>query len=153
MRNIAYLSWITYSLIISGYLVSMIFPQSSVVGYSCVVAGLFTLIILRLVPLTQVPSITYKTFLPHLSLIMVLGICCWLLAINVKFSKNIRSGHVTSEYNTFNIINFILLMAQLIVIKLKNFEFTTSVVSFLLSFQIVTVFILQMNLEYFTTDG
>jgi hypothetical protein len=153
MRNLTYLGWITYALIISGYIVAMAFPNASVIGYSCVVIGLFTLIVLKMVPLTHVPSLTLASFVPYVPMIVVLGICSWLLAINVKYSKNIEKGNVTDEYKTFNSINFVLLLAELIVLKMDNFAYTSSVVSFIASFQLLTVFIIQMNLEYFMTDG
>jgi len=82
-----------------------------------------------------------------------LGISSWLLAINIKFSKQIQKGNVTKEYNTFNTINFILMLIQLVTLKLKNFEYSSLVIALIASFQLVTVFIMQMNLEYFVTDG
>ena len=153
MKNLQYLGWLTYALIISGYIVAMAFPQEAVVGYSCVVVGLFSLIVLKLVPLTQVPELSIALFVPLMPMIVVLGISAWLLAINIKYSKNIQKDNVTNEYKTFNSINFILLLTQLVVLKLNNFPFRTSLVSFIASFQLLTVFILQMNLEYFVTDG
>jgi len=153
MKNVDYLSWITYALIISGYIVTLAFPQASVVGYSCVVVGLFTLIILRLVPLTRETSLSMAMFLPYIPVIMVLGISTWLLAINIKFSKQIQEGNVTNEYKTFNTINFVLMLVQLVTLKMKDFPYATSLVALIASFQILTVFIMQMNLEYFVTDG
>ena len=153
MKNLQYLGWLTYALIISGYIVAMAFPQEAVVGYSCVVVGLFSLIVLKLVPLTQVPELSIALFVPFMPMIVVLGISAWLLAINIKYSKNIQKDNVTNEYKTFNSINFILLLTQLVVLKLNNFPYRTSLVSFIASFQLLTVFILQMNLEYFVTDG
>jgi len=153
MKNVDYLSWITYALIISGYIVSIASPKASVIGYSCVVVGLFSLIILKLVPLTRAPQISLSLFMPYIPIIVVLGISSWLLAINIKFSKQIQKGNVTKEYNTFNTINFILMLIQLVTLKLKNFEYSSLVIALIASFQLVTVFIMQMNLEYFVTDG
>ena len=153
MKNVDYLSWITYALIISGYIVSIASPKSSVIGYSCVVVGLFTFIILKLVPLTKSPQLSLSLFMPYIPIIVVLGISTWLLAINIKFSKQIQSDNVTKEYKTFNTINFILMLIQLVTLKLKNFQYTSLVVALIASFQLVTVFIMQMNLEYFVTDG
>ncbi len=153
MKNIDYLSWITFALIISGYIVSLASPNSSVVGYSCVVVGLFTLIILQLVPLTRESNISIRMVIPHIPIIVVLGITSWLLAINVKYSTQLQKGNVTNEYKTFNVINFILMLLQLIILKMNKIEYRSTLVSFIASFQLIVVFIMQMNLEYFVTDG
>lgn len=153
MNRLKYLSWLTYALIISGYIVAMAFPPGAVPGYSCVVAGLFTLIVLKTVPLTHVPELKISSFIPILPMIAILGISVWLLVINIKFSKNIQKGNVTNEYKTFNNISFVMLLAQLMIIASPQIPFKTSLISFIASFQIIVVFILQMNLEYFITDG
>lgn len=153
MRNLTYLSWIIYALIISGYIVAMAFPQGSIVGYSCVVIGLFSLIVLRMVPLSHEQSITLSSFLPMMPYILVLGLTSWLLAINIKYSKNIQEGNVTADYKKFNVINFILLLVDLVILQMKDFKYGTMIVSLLASFQVAIIFVLQMNLEYFITDG
>lgn len=153
MNNVVYLSWLTYALIISGYIVTIAFPQGSIAGYSCVVVGLFTLLVLKLVPLTHVPSLSAGMFLAYIPMIVVLGIASWLLAINIKFSNEIQKGNVTSEYKTFNIINFILMLAQLVILKMSDLSQSTAIVSLIASFQLIVVFVMQMNLEYFVTDG
>ena len=153
MNRLRYLSWLTYTVIVSGYFVAMAFPQGSVAGYSCVVAGIFTILILKIVPLTHVPNLTLAMLIPILPIIAILGICSWLLALNVKYSKNIVKGNVTSEYTTFNSISFVLLLSQLILLANSQIPFRTSLISFIASFQLIVVFILQMNLEYFITDG
>ena len=153
MRNLTYLSWIVYALIISGYIVAMASPQGSIAGYSCVVIGLFSLIVLKMVPLSHDQKITFSSFLPMMPFILVLGLSSWLLAINVKYSKNIQKGNVTNDYTKFNVINFILLLAELIILQMRDFKYGTMVVSLLASFQLVIIFVLQMNLEYFITDG
>ena len=112
MKNITYLSWITYALIISGYIVSLASPQASVVGYSCVVVGLFSLIVLQLVPLTRQTEVSLSMFIPYIPIIVVLGITSWLLAINIKFSNELQKGNVTDEYKTFNTINFVLMLSS-----------------------------------------
>ena len=152
MNRLKYLSWLTYAVIISGYIVAMAFPPGAVPGYSCVVAGLFTLIVLKTVPLTHVPELKLSSFIPILPMIAILGISVWLLVINIKFSKNIQKGNVTNEYKTFN-NSFVMLLAQLMIIASPQIPFKTSLISFIASFQIIVVFILQMNLEYFITDG
>jgi len=153
MRNLHYLELLTYALIISGYLVAMAFPQGAVAGYSCVVAGLFTIIILKVVPLTHVPEISMALFIPLLPILAILCLSAWLLSINIKYSKNIQNGNVTSEYKTFNSISFVLLLMQLVLLYKNDIPYSTSLVSFLASFQLIVIFILQMNLEYFITDG
>jgi hypothetical protein len=153
MKNVAYLSWITYALIISGYIVSLASPNASVIGYSCVVVGLFSLIILQLVPLTHKPQLSLSMFIPYVPIIVVLGLSAWLLAINIKYSTQLQKGNVTGEYKTFNTINFILMLLQLIILKMNTLEYKTAAVSFIASFQLIVVFIMQMNLEYFVTDG
>ena len=75
MKNVDYLSWITYALIISGYIVSIASPKASVIGYSCVVVGLFSLIILKLVPLTRAPQISLSLFMPYIPIIVVFNCC------------------------------------------------------------------------------
>ena len=140
MNRIKYLTWLTYAVIISGYIVAMAFPQGAIPGYSCVVAGMFTLVILKIVPLTHVPDISLKLFIPLLPIIAVLGITVWLLAINIKYQKNIVKGNVTSEYSAFNTISFVLLLAQLIILGSPQIPYKTSLVSFIASFQIIVVF-------------
>ena len=120
MKNVAYLSWITYALIISGYIVSLASPNASVIGYSCVVVGLFSLIILQLVPLTHKPQLSLSMFIPYVPIIVVLGLSAWLLAINIKYSTQLQKGNVTGEYKTFNTINFILMLLQLIILKMNR---------------------------------
>ena len=153
MNNLSYLTLLTYAVIISGYVVAMAFPQGAVAGYSCVVAGLFTLLLLKLVPLTHVPEIKFAIFVPLLPMIFILGISVWLLSINIKYNKNIQKGNVTDEYKTFNSISFVLLLLQLVLLYKKDMPYSTSVISFIASFQLIVIFILQMNLEYFITDG
>lgn len=153
MNRVLYLTLLTYAVIISGYVVAMAFPKGAVVGYGCVVAGLFTLVILKLVPLTHVPNLSVSTFLPMIPIIAILGISSWLLAINIKYSKNIEKGNLTSEYKTFNVMSFVLLLLQLVLIANEGMHFRTALISFICSFQLLVVFILQMNLEYFITDG
>ena len=41
VSNVTYLSYITYALIIAGYLVTMFLPSASIQGYSTVVAGMY----------------------------------------------------------------------------------------------------------------
>ena len=153
MKNLFYLSLLTYAVIISGYVVAMAFPQGAVAGYSCVVTGIFTLLLFKLVPLTHIPEISLKMFFPIMPMIIILGISVWLLSINIKYSKNILKDNVTSEYKTFNSISFVLLLMQLVLLYKNDMPYSTSVISFIASFQIIVVFILQMNLEYFMTDG
>ena len=153
MKNITYLSWITYALIISGYIVSLASPQASVVGYSCVVVGLFSLIVLQLVPLTRQTEVSLSMFIPYIPIIVVLGITSWLLAINIKFSNELQKGNVTDEYKTFNTINFVLMLVQLVILKMNVLEYKSAMVAFVASFQLLVVFVMQMNLEYFVTDG
>ena len=153
MNRLRYLSWLTYTVIISGYFVAMVFPEGAVAGYSCVVGGILALLILKIVPLTHIPNLSISMFIPLLPIIAILGICSWLLAINIKYSKNIVEGNVTTEYSTFNSISFILLLGQLVLLANSQIPYRTSLVSFIASFQLIVVFILQMNLEYFTTDG
>lgn len=153
MNRLRYLSWLSYAIIISGYIVAMSFPKGSVAGYSCVVGGILSLLILKIVPLTHIPYLSIKMFIPILPIIAILGICSWLLAIDIKYSKNIVEGNVTNEYSTFNSISFILLLGQLILLANSQIPYRTSLVSFIASFQLIVVFILQMNLEYFSTDG
>ena len=154
ISNVTYLSYLTYALIISGYLVTMFMPQSSIEGYSCVIAGLFFYMMLKLVPLTKAANVSLSMFLPFLPIIAILGIVSWTLAINVKYSKNIRKGDVTNEYKTFNFLSFILLLFQLgLLARLHTMPYATTLISLIVSFQILVVFIMQMNLEYFITDG
>jgi hypothetical protein len=151
------LLYLTYALILSGYIVSIAFPEGSIAGYSCVVVGLFTLLIQKLVPLTSAVKLSIPLFIPLLPMIAILGISGWLLAINVKFYKNIKIGNVTSEYKMFNKISFILLLLQLVLLYRNDPPGTvpnaTAFLSVIASFQLIVVFIIQMNLDYFMTDG
>lgn len=153
MKNIEYLSYFTYALIISGYIVTFLFPSASIAGYSCVSVGLFIYLVLNLVPLTHVPQLSGKMFVPFIPIIIVLGISVWVLSINIKFYNNIKNKKVTNDYSTFNSINFILLLLQLVFLAKKDIPFSNILIGFIASFQIICVFIMQMNLQYFTTDG
>jgi hypothetical protein len=154
ITNVTYLSYLTYALIISGYFVTLLMPKSSIQGYSCVVAGLAFYMMLSLVPLTKESNVTLSMFLPFLPIIIILGIASWLLYINVKYSSDIKKDHVTNEYTTFNFLSFVLLLIQLVLLARKNtMPYATSLISLVASFQILVVFIMQMNLEYFITDG
>jgi hypothetical protein len=153
MRNLLYLELITYALIISGYVVSMIFPKDTIAGLSCVSIGLFTLIILRTVPLTHAPEINIGILIPVIPAVIILAISIWILSINIKYSKKIKEGNITEEYKTFNSISFVLLLIQLVLLYKNNIPYSFSIISLLASFQMIIVFIMQMNLEYFITDG
>ena len=153
MNNVKYLTYITYALIISGYCVAMFLPKGAIPGYSCVVSGLVIFMVLRLVPLTRPTSVSISSFIPFIPIIMVLGVTVWLLILSIKFSKEINRGILTSEYTTFNNISFVLLLVQLYLLSNRNMPYSTSMVGFVASFQIIAVFIMQMNLQFFTTDG
>lgn len=154
VSNITYLNYMTYTLILAGYLVTMYSPRASVVGYSCVVAGLFFYMMIQVVPLTQQANVSFSMFFPFLPIIVVLGVVCWILSINVKYYKKIDRGIVTPEYKTFNVLAFLLLLIQLVLLaKRKTLPYATTLTSLVASFQVIVVFIMQMNLEYFVTDG
>jgi hypothetical protein len=154
VSNVSYLNYMTYTLIVAGYLVTMFSPESSIAGYSCVVAGLFFYMMLQVVPLTQQSKISFSMFLPFLPIIIVLGVVIWILSINVKYFKKIDKGIVTPEYKTFNTLAFFLLLIQLGLLSRRNsLPYATTLISLVVSFQIIVVFIMQMNLEYFITDG
>lgn len=161
MKNISYLESITYALIVAGYIVALVIPQGagSISGYATVVVGLFTLIMLKMVPLTHMQELKWQMFSGMIPMIVVLGISIWLLTINIKFSKHIEKGNVPKDYTMFSVLSFILLFLQLILIYKDDYDTTSWIVlpswiiSFLASFQFIIVFIMQMNLEYFITDG
>lgn len=153
MPNVNYLIYITYALIISGYLLTFFFPQATIQGYSTVVAGLFFYIMLRIVPLTKDVNLTLSAFTPFIPMLVILGTVVWMLAINIKYYNDIKSGNVTREYSTFNTIAFFLLMGQMMLLARGNKPYTNILISLIASFQIIVTFIMQMNLEYFITDG
>ena len=153
LNNTTYLTYITYALIVSGYAVAMFLPKGEIPGYSCVVGGLAIFIVLRLVPLSKPANISLSDFIPFIPIIMVLGVVVWLLAISVKYSKELERGILTSEYTAFNNISFVLLLIQLYLLSNRNMPYETSIIAFVASFQIIAVFIMQMNLQFFTTDG
>ena len=153
MPNVNYLIYITYALIISGYFITFFFPQASIQGYSTVVGGLLFYILLRIVPLTKSATIKLSDFTPFIPMFVILGSVAWILAINVKYYSNIKSGNVTHEYSIFNKIAFFLLMGQMILLARGNKPYNNLLISLISSFQIIVTFIMQMNLEYFITDG
>ena len=153
ITNTTGLTYLTYALIISGYISTFLFKNGAVPGYSCVVAGFFIYMMLQLVPFVKDNDVDLKGFLKFLPMIGVLAIVTWTLGINIKYSKKIEEGDVTDEYNTFNQISFFLLLIQLIFLAQKNWEYGPLMIALVGSFQIVVVFIMQMNLEYFNTDG
>ena len=153
LKNVTYLTYITYALIVSGYAVAMFFPQGTIPGYSCVVAGLVIFMVLRLVPLTKPPSLSISNFIPFIPIVMVLGVVVWLLVLSIKYAKELKRGILTTEYTAFNNISFILLLIQLFLLSNPDRPYATSLVAFVASFQIISVFIMQMNLQFFTTDG
>ena len=147
LKKSTYLTWVIYSLIISGYLVTMISPKAIVAGVSCVVGGLFSLILLKVVFVN--PNIILSRVL--IPMICILGITIWLLIINIKYSKHIKNNNVTTEYKTFNTISFILLLLQLILLAKDTPPL--SIIAMITSVQLIVVFVIQMNLEHFITDG
>lgn len=153
ITNTTGLTYLTYALIISGYISTFLFKNGAVPGYSCVVAGFFIYMMLQLVPFVREKSVELKDFLNFLPMIGVLAIVTWTLGINIKYSKKIEEGDVTDEYDTFNQISFFLLLIQLIFLAQKDWEYGPMMIALVGSFQIVVVFIMQMNLEYFNTDG
>ena len=153
ISNTTGLTYLTYALIISGYISTFLFKNGAVPGYSCVVAGFFIYMMLQLVPFVREKNVELKDFLKFLPMIGVLAIVTWTLGINIKYSKKIEEGDVTDEYDTFNQISFFLLLIQLIFLAQKDWEYGPMMIALVGSFQIVVVFIMQMNLEYFNTDG
>lgn len=161
MKNLDYLELITYALIVAGYSVAMVFPSGAgaISGYSTVVLSLFALILLKIVPLIRLPELKWQLFIPLIPVVVILGICIWLLTITIKFSKNIEIGNIPKDYTRFNVLSFILLFLQLIMMYKDRSDTSSWLVSpswiilFLASFQFVIIFIMQMNLEYFITDG
>lgn len=154
VSNVTYLSYITYALIIAGYLVTMFLPSASIQGYSTVVAGMFFYMMLQLVPLTKEANVSLSMFVPFLPVIGVLGIVIWILSINIKYASNIKDGNVTNEYKTFNTLAFLLLLIQLgLLSREKTMPYASTLMALVASFQVIIVFIMQMNLEYFITDG
>ena len=131
----------------------MFLPKGEIPGYSCVVAGLVIFMVLRLVPLSRPANISISNLIPFIPIIMVLGVVVWLLVISIKYSKELEKGILTTEYTAFNNISFILLLIQLYLLSNKNRPYETSIIAFVASFQIIAVFIMQMNLQFFTTDG
>ena len=111
------------------------------------------LIILRTVPLTHAPEINIGVVIPVIPAVIILAISIWILSINIKYSKKIKEGNTTEEYKTFNSITFVLLLIQLVLLYKNNIPYSFSIMSLLASFQMIIVFIMQMNLEYFITDG
>jgi len=158
-----------YAIIVIGYIISFAFSftkhaGSVTAGYSCLAAGLFILVISIMVKNTKDGGegmLKKILFSLPLSEMIVLAICIWLLVINVKYSKQIKQENVTGEYKVFNSITLILVLLQLIILY-KNDAInplgTTVVaapylVALLASFQFISIFITQINLEYFITEG
>lgn len=162
-----------YAIIVIGYIISFAFSftkhaGSVTAGYSCLAAGLFILVISIMVGREKEKGQDGATgmlkgilFSLPVSEMIVLAICIWLLVINVKYSKQIKQEDVTGEYKVFNSITLILVLLQLIILYKNNENDPTArglegawyLVALLASFQFISIFITQINLEYFITEG
>jgi hypothetical protein len=162
MTKDKYFTILIYALIIIGYIICFAFsftkhPGSVTAGYSCLVAGLFMLMISQMIIQVRdkLPELTGLQQLQILPIpeMTVLAIIIWLLTINVKYSKKIKEDRVTNEYSVFNSISLILLLLQLILLYKNDVQYRTMLIFLIASFQAITIFISQLNLEYFITDG
>jgi hypothetical protein len=110
--------------------------------------------------------------------LFLLGVIIWTIIINIKFKDKINKGNVTSEYNKFDLISTILLVIQFLIIikyiinKSDNISISTinndsilgkaydafdenaGTISYLVGlFNYIILGLIQVSLEYFSTDG
>ena len=164
MEKKEYFNILIFALIIVGYIICLAFSftkhaGSVTAGYSCLVTGLFMLIISTMITRLRInrqdqtfSGLNQFKILP-IPEVAVIAIIIWLLSVNVKYSKKIKDDRVTTEYTVFNTISLVLLLLQLVLLYKTEIKYRTMLIFLIASFQGITIFISQLNLEYFITDG
>ena len=113
--------------------------------------------------------------LVHSAPILLLIICVgWLLALNITYQSTIESGHLPGEYGNFQILGMLILLVELYLLykylsdqgKIKSGgkdiasqlnELMSKNLSWLMTLlsviYMIVIGIMQIILQYFTTDG
>jgi hypothetical protein len=155
--------------------------SGSLVGYSIITGGLFILLLLQTV--LTIKNDTQNKFLEFIKsvfsnqypLLFLLALFIWITVLNIKHYKNITKNNVTNEYNNFSNIGIFLFFIQLFLLfkvfkqeedelspepksavgKVMNvlFKNIKLLMLFLAVIQAVVIGIMQINLDFFTTDG
>ena len=158
-------------------------PASSAVwGYGIVALSVLSILFITFALATQMTAVSqYNTMdfimkLSKSSLVpfLMLLILVWLISINITYYKRINEGKVATEYNQFSTVSTILVVTQLIVLfKYLKDAFMiddggpsgekglasalksqmASITYVLTALNIIFVGIINITLEFFSTDG
>jgi len=151
-------------------------PASSTIwGYGLIIVSILLIIFLKSISDKNIPDLSnvnsilgvisklfeyLKSISPLLLMFLILS---WIVVLNNRFFKNINKGSVSQEFFSYSFLSTLLVLLQLIVIYKwiftdendKNGE-RSSLVSVTYLFTVLNIIItlmMQIVLEYFSTDG
>jgi hypothetical protein len=151
-------------------------PASSTIwGYGLIIVSILLIIFLKSISDSNVPDLSKigsileilgKTF-EYLKLIspllLMFIILLWIVILNNRFFKSINKGAVSQEYYSYSFLSTLLVFLQLTVIykwlftdenDKKGERSNLATVSYLFTvLNIVITVMMQVVLEYFSTDG
>ena len=156
-------------------------PASSTIwGYGLIITSVLMIIFLKSISDKNTPDLTKvefnfnsilgafgKTFeyLKYISpLLLMFIILAWIVTLNNRFFTNINKGIVSQEFFSYSFLSTLLVFLQLMVIykwlsagdeddkKGEKSKFSTITYFFTVS-NIVLIGMMQIVLEYFSTDG
>ena len=148
-------------------------------GYGVIAFALFGLLVFEMAYRTNIRKTTgFRAIfdvLVHSAPILLLIICVgWLLALNVMYQPTIESGHLPGEFDNFQVLGMIILLVELYLLykylsdqgKIKSGgkdiasqlnELMSKNLSWLMTLlsviYMIVIGIMQVILQYFTTDG
>ena len=151
-------------------------PASSTIwGYGLIIISILLIMFLKSISDKNVPDLSNISsvfeilgkifdYLKRISpLIFMFLILLWIVILNNRFFTNINKGNVSQEFFSYSFLSTLLVFLQLTVIYKwllteegdKNGEKTTLVnVTYLFTvLNIVITIMMQVVLEYFSTDG
>lgn len=156
-------------------------PASSTIwGYSLIITSVLMIIFLKSISDTNTPDLSNirisdfnsilgvfgKTFdyLKHISpLLLIFLILIWIVTLNNRFFTNINKGIVSKEFFSYSFLSTLLVLLQLMVIykwlfaeedDKKGEKSKLATVTYLFTvLNVVLIGMMQIVLEYFSTDG
>lgn len=186
-NNNSYDIAILFGLSIIGFIVKIIFQKSnqnenegpataSIWGYGIILISLICLLFIKisLAIKNKINITTFESFKIILTsstpILFIILLVLWNIFLNITYKKQINTGKVSKEYNTFGNISSVLFILQLMIIfkYLKNtlnnnFEnntnkgiFSSSLIALNYLIGIINLIIIsfmQAILDYFSTDG
>ena len=173
--SIIYTSFIAVSIIL--FIVSFFTTGSSkfgssIAGYSTLSAGILLILGFLLSNISKIAASTNMTMFQYFLLIfknvgaflIILGIIGYSLYLLITYQSRILSGQIPSSYTTFSQISIILILIQIYLfyhgMNSASFKtsgkisgITSSIITLISVFNIISILILGSILKYFVTDG